>query len=63
MASPPAPAMIRDGLSEPAVPTVGRYLIDRLHGLRVEHIFGIPGDYVLTLYKMIEASPIRLVGR
>ena len=42
--------------------TIGQYLIDRLHDLGVEHIFGIPGDYVLTLYKMIEASPIRLVG-
>src|SRR3954447_21588263 len=62
MATTPATAVIRDGISEPAVPTVGRYLIDRLHGLGVEHIFGIPGDYVLTLYKMIEASPIRLVG-
>jgi indolepyruvate decarboxylase len=62
MASSPASALLRDGTFEPAVPTVGRYLIDRLHALGVEHIFGIPGDYVLTLYKMIEASPIRLVG-
>ena len=50
MAISPASAVIRDGISEPAVPTVGRYLIHRLHGLGVEHIFGIPGDYVLTLY-------------
>jgi indolepyruvate decarboxylase len=57
-----APAALRDGNSEPEAPTVGSYLIDRLHGLGVEHIFGIPGDYVLSLYKMIEASPIRLVG-
>src|SRR3954449_11346099 len=62
MATTPATAVIRDGISEPAMPTVGGYLIDRLHALGVEHIFGIPGDYVLTLYKMIEASPIRLVG-
>jgi indolepyruvate decarboxylase len=62
MASSPASALLRDGTSEPAVPTVGRYLIDRLHALGVEHIFGIPGDYVLALYKIIEASPIRLVG-
>ena len=27
-----------------------------------EHVFGIPGDYVLTLYKLIEESPIKLVG-
>ena len=58
----PAPAAIRDGVADPSAPTIGQYLIDRLHALGVEHIFGIPGDYVLTLYKMIEASPIRLVG-
>ena len=42
--------------------TIGQYLIDRLHALGVEHVFGIPGDYVLGLYKMLEASPIQLVG-
>jgi indolepyruvate decarboxylase len=62
MATSPAPAAIRDGIPDSVVPTVGQYLIDRLHNLGVEHVFGIPGDYVLTLYKMIEASPIRLVG-
>src|SRR4051794_9130265 len=62
MATSPASALTRDGDPASSAPTVGRYLIDRLHGLGVEHIFGIPGDYVLTLYKMIDASPIRLVG-
>ena len=42
--------------------TVGRYLIDRLVACGVEHVFGIPGDYVLGLYKLLEESPIRLVG-
>src|SRR6185295_7159702 len=42
--------------------TIGSLLIDRLHQSGVQHIFGIPGDYVLTLYKLLEASPIRLVG-
>ena len=41
---------------------IGGYLIERLHGLGVEHVFGIPGDYVLTLYKMIDDSPIEVVG-
>jgi indolepyruvate decarboxylase len=64
MATSPADAATaaNDEIREPAVSTVGGYLIERLHALGVEHIFGIPGDYVLTLYKMIEASPIRLVG-
>jgi indolepyruvate decarboxylase len=47
---------------EPPVATVGQYLIDRLSALGVEHVFGIPGDYVLQLYKLIEESPIKLVG-
>jgi TPP-dependent 2-oxoacid decarboxylase len=64
MAICPAPAPMHDGdpEPEPAAPTIGRYLIDRLHALGVAHIFGIPGDYVLALYRMIEASPIALVG-
>src|SRR4051812_26838646 len=56
-------APTRDGDGPPAAgATIGQYLIDRLHALGVEHVFGIPGDYVLGLYKMLEQSPIRLVG-
>jgi indolepyruvate decarboxylase len=48
----------------PAAPptTIGQYLIDRLTALGITHCFGIPGDYVLGLYKMLEESPIQLVG-
>ncbi len=42
--------------------TVGSYLIERLQAMGVEHIFGIPGDYILGLYKMLEDSPIDVVG-
>jgi len=42
--------------------TIGSMLLDRLYGLGLRHIFGIPGDYVLTLYKLIEQSPIKHVG-
>ena len=58
----------RDGrVNDRSVPstgvlTIGQYLIDRLAALGVEHVFGIPGDYVLGLYKLLEQSPIRLVG-
>jgi len=62
MATTTALDSTRDGNLDPHVPTVGQYLIDRLHELGLGHIFGIPGDYVLTLYKMIDASPIKLVG-
>ena len=42
--------------------TIGTLLLDRLYKLGLHHIFGIPGDYVLTLYKLIEESPIQHVG-
>lgn len=42
--------------------TIGDYLIQRLWDLGVRHIFGIPGDYVLSFYADLEQSPIRLVG-
>ena len=27
--------------------TIGAYLIERLQSLEVNHVFGIPGDYIL----------------
>jgi indolepyruvate decarboxylase len=42
--------------------TIGSTVLDRLHRLGVRHIFGIPGDYVLSLYQLIEASPIKHIG-
>ena len=42
--------------------TIGSVLLERLHGLGLKHIFGVPGDYVLTLYKLIDESPIKQVG-
>lgn len=42
--------------------TIGSTVLDRLHRLGVRHIFGIPGDYVLSLYQLIELSPIKHIG-
>lgn len=42
--------------------TIGSAVLDRLHRLGVRHVFGIPGDYVLSLYQLIEASPIKHIG-
>jgi indolepyruvate decarboxylase len=44
------------------IPTIGSAVIDRLHQLGVRHIFGIPGDYILSLYQLIDASPIQHIG-
>ncbi len=42
--------------------TIGHYVVERLEALGLGHVFGIPGDYILQLYKLIEESPIKLVG-
>ena len=65
MATLTAPAKAPDLdriVATPAETTIGQYVIDRLHAMGVDHVFGIPGDYILTLYKMLEESPIQLVG-
>jgi len=47
--------------SAPGTRTIGQYLIDRLTELGVGHMFGIPGDYILTFFKLVEESPIEMV--
>jgi indolepyruvate decarboxylase len=42
--------------------SIGQYLLDQLYRHGVRHIFGVPGDYILGLYSLIEESPIRLIG-
>jgi indolepyruvate decarboxylase len=61
MATATLQSVNRDGAAT-ASPTIGQYIIERLASLGVEHVFGIPGDYVLGLYKLLEESPITLIG-
>lgn len=42
--------------------SIGQYLINRLQDYGIHDIFGIPGDYVLSFYGMLEESPIRVYG-
>src|SRR5262245_24540059 len=42
--------------------SIGQYLIRRLGDYGIRDVFGIPGDYILTFYGMLEKSPIRVVG-
>lgn len=42
--------------------TIGGYLIQRLQEVGVRDIFGIPGDFVLQFYGMLEECPIRVIG-
>jgi indolepyruvate decarboxylase len=60
LASPAAPA----GHPPPAVRglSIGEYLIRRLQDYGIRHTFGVPGDYILTFYGMVEKSPIQMVN-
>lgn len=42
--------------------SIGQYLIHRLREYGIHDVFGIPGDYVLSFYSMLEQSPINVVG-
>jgi indolepyruvate decarboxylase len=45
-----------------AAQTIGGYLIQRLQDYGVRDVFGIPGDFVLRFYGMLDDSPIRVIG-
>ena len=42
--------------------TIGEYLLKKLKSYGINHIFGIPGDYVVQFFDMIEQSPIQHIG-
>lgn len=46
----------------PATRKVGEFLLDRLQQHGVQHIFGIPGDYVLGFDKLIENHAIQFIN-
>jgi indolepyruvate decarboxylase len=41
--------------------SIGDYLIRRLQDYGIGHVFGIPGDYVLQFYTMLDRSPLEVV--
>eukprot|EP01097_Dermamoeba_algensis_P000202 TRINITY_DN1073_c0_g1_i3.p1 TRINITY_DN1073_c0_g1~~TRINITY_DN1073_c0_g1_i3.p1 ORF type:complete len:562 (-),score=124.54 TRINITY_DN1073_c0_g1_i3:119-1804(-) len=42
--------------------TVSTYLLSRLKELGCDHMFGVPGDFVLTFFKNLENSSVKYVG-
>ena len=42
--------------------SIGEYLIRRLQDYGIADVFGIPGDYVLSFYTMLEKSDLNAVG-
>jgi indolepyruvate decarboxylase len=66
MKSAPAPARVAATDGQPSasgdLQTIGGYLINRLWDYGVRDVFGIPGDFVLTFYGMLQDSPLRVIG-
>lgn len=42
--------------------SIGDYLIKRIYELGARHVFGIPGDYVLSFFRMLEESPLVIIN-
>lgn len=42
--------------------SIGAYLVRRLEEEGVDHVFGVPGDYCLTFFSLLEKSPITVVN-
>src|SRR5262247_375953 len=42
--------------------TIGDYLIHQLQRRGVEHVFGIPGDYVLGFYELLLRSKLQIIN-
>ncbi len=42
--------------------SIGQYLIRRLADYGIGHVFGLPGDYVLAFYSMLEHSELDLIS-
>lgn len=49
-------------MNKKAPASIGNYLIYALKRAGVDHIFGVPGDYILTFYGLLSKSDIQLVG-
>jgi indolepyruvate decarboxylase len=64
--SAPAPARAPATDGQPSasgdLQTIGGYLINRLWDYGVRDVFGIPGDFVLTFYGMLQESRLRVIG-
>ncbi|WP_391484005.1 alpha-keto acid decarboxylase family protein [Aeoliella mucimassa] len=43
-------------------PSIGEYLIRRLQDYGIADVFGIPGDYVLSFYTLLEKSELNAIG-
>src|SRR6516164_6329028 len=59
---PGSTAILHCGRQMKTSPSIGEYLIQRLYAHGVRHVFGIPGDYVLTFYDQLAKSKLRTIN-
>lgn len=43
-------------------PTLSTYLLDRLQQHNIDTMFGVPGDFILKFFQLVEESPITMVN-
>jgi indolepyruvate decarboxylase len=43
-------------------PNIGEYLIQKIYETGVRHVFGVPGDYILNFYAMLEKSRLQVIN-
>ncbi len=60
--SPITESQLVAGKSSVSSLSIGQYLIRRLQDYGIRDVFGIPGDYILSFYHMLDESPINVVG-
>ena len=41
--------------------SIGQYLIDRLLATGTDHLFGVPGDFIISWMSRVEKSPLKLI--
>lgn len=42
--------------------TIGSYLVRRISEEGIGHVFGVPGDYCLTFFSLLENSPVQIIN-
>jgi indolepyruvate decarboxylase len=60
--SPITESQLASGKSDVTTLSIGQYLIRRLQDYGIRDVFGIPGDYILSFYYMLDESPINVIG-
>ncbi|MBA2246602.1 MAG: alpha-keto acid decarboxylase family protein, partial [Chloroflexia bacterium] len=48
--------------SAPGIVRIADYLVERLQQHNVDHVFGVPGDFVLRLFEHLEVGPLTVVN-